>query len=95
MTLRWVVLRPIKEPCRVYAGMAVPSTAQKITVVGAVEAEDRLQAAIKAAEVYGPRLEVVSELAYRQQRAEETRLKARNRTRYIELTDAPSLRRHA
>lgn len=87
MTLKWVVLRPLKNAPN-YLKNSMLNLAPSVCVVGTVEAEDRAQAEAVAAETFGPNLEVTSKLSFDQYRAEETRLERRNRTKIVDLTFA-------
>lgn len=87
MLLRWVVLRQLHVPKPYYASQQVPfASALRVSVVGRVEAEDIAEAKERARIAYGPKLEVTSELSWRQQCADETRLEKANRTRVVDLS---------
>lgn len=93
MQLRWVVLRTIKKPDKMAVTRGAFESSPSVCVVGTVDAEDRAEACARAFHIYGPHLEVTSEISFRLQRSEETRLKRRNRTRFVDLMDTGLVRR--
>lgn len=90
MTLRWVVLRVIRAPQNDFRQTPRTETPKPPTIqmLGEVEAEDKTGAVARAADLYGRGIAVMSQLAFRQFRAEETALQRRNRTRFVDLMNS-------